>query len=238
MKRVLVSGGSRGIGAAVAEKFASLGYKVAFIYRSDDGAAECLSKKCGAFPIKADVSDAEGATNAVEKAVELLSGIDILVSNAGVSFIAQICDTADTDWRRIVDTNLSGAFYLAREASKHMVRNHSGRIINVGSIWGRCGASCEVAYSASKAGVRGLTMALAKELGPSNITVNCVEPGIINTDMNKCFDKETLDSICEEIPAGRPGEAGEVAELIAFLASDSASYINGQCIAIDGGWCI
>ncbi len=238
MRRVLVSGGSRGIGAAVVEKFIGLGDTVVFIYKSSDSAAEELCKKSGAIAVKADVSDPASAKAAVEKACEILSGVDILVSNAGISHISQICDTDDLEWRRIVDTNLSASFYLAREVSKLMVREHYGKIITVGSVWGRCGASCEVAYSASKAGVRGLTMALAKELGPSGITVNCVEPGLIETDMNKCFSEETLASICDEIPAGRLGKPEEVASLIAFLASDSASYINGQCIAIDGGWCI
>jgi len=238
MKRVLVSGGSRGIGAAIVNLFASIGDQVVFIYKSNDEAAAELCDRTGALSIKADISDPSQVKKAVEKALDILGGIDILVSNAGVSHIAQICDTDDGDWQRITDTNLSSAFYLAREVSKLMVRQHFGRIINVGSVWGRCGASCEVAYSASKAGVRGLTMALAKELGPSGVTVNCVEPGIINTDMNKCFDSETLAAISEEIPLGRLGEPGEVASLVEFLASDKATYINGQCIAVDGGWCI
>lgn len=238
MRKILISGGGRGIGAATVEKFISLGDRVAFLYRSNDESANALSERVGAYAIKADVSDPLDVEDAVKEAIKFLGGIDVLVSNAGISHVAQICDTHNADLRKIIDTNLTGAFCLAREVSRHMVRAHSGRIINVGSVWGKCGASCEVAYSASKAGVRGLTMSLAKELGPSGITVNCVEPGFIKTDMNKCFDSETLASIAEEIPAGRLGEAGEVAELIAFLASDSAAYINGQCIAIDGGWCI
>lgn len=238
MKKVLVSGGSRGIGAATVEKFCTLGDKVAFIYKNSDEAANEICDRFGATAIRADVSDPASAREAVEKAIDALSGLDVLVSNAGISHVAQICDVSDSEWRRIVDTNLSAAFYLTREASDFMVKQHSGRIITVGSVWGKCGASCEVAYSTTKAGIRGLTMSLAKELGPSNITVNCVEPGIIDTDMNRCFDGETLRSIAKEIPAGRIGMAMEVAELIAFLASDKASYINGQCIAIDGGWCI
>ncbi|MBQ2729487.1 MAG: 3-oxoacyl-ACP reductase FabG [Clostridia bacterium] len=238
MRRVIVSGGSRGIGAATVEQFALLGDKVAFIYRSDDESAEALSHRTGAFAVKADVSCADSAVAAFKSAVDYLGGIDILVSNAGIAFVSQICDTDDLQWKKIIDTNLSGAFYLSREASKLMVREHFGRIINIGSVWGKCGSSCEVAYSASKAGVRGLTMALAKELAPSGITVNCVEPGIIDTDMNSCFDENTLSEIAEEIPCKRLGKPDEVAKLIAFLASDEAEYINGQCIAIDGGWCI
>ena len=238
MKRVLVSGGSRGIGRAIVKAFANAGYQVSFIYRSADNSAESLMKEVSCMAIKADISDAKAAVDAVNEAVEYMGGIDILVSNAGISCISQICDTSDLQWRSIVDTNLSSAFYLAREASKFMVRNQWGRIINIGSVWGRCGSSCEVAYSASKAGVRGLTMALAKELGPSAVTVNCVEPGLIDTDMNKCFDDTTLKEICEEIPAGRMGSPDEIADLVLFLASDRAAYINGQCIGCDGGWCI
>ncbi len=238
MRKVLITGGSRGIGAATVEKFASLGDKVAFVYKNSEERAEGLAERFGAYPIKADLSTAEGVRAAVNCALEYLGGLDVLVSNAGVAHIAQICDTDDEDWRRIVDTDLSGPYFLLREASRIMVREHKGRIITVGSVWGRCGASCESAYSAAKAGIRGLTMALAKELGPSGITVNCVEPGIIRTDMNSSFDDETMMSLCEEIPAGRIGEPSEVASLVAFLASDDASYINGQCIAIDGGWCV
>ncbi|MBE6715085.1 MAG: SDR family oxidoreductase [Ruminococcaceae bacterium] len=236
MRRVVISGGGRGIGAAAVELFSSMGDKVVFFYKNDDDAANALCHKTGAAAIKTDVSCAENGINALNKALELLGGLDIIVLNAGIAHIAQICDTSNGDWHNIINTNLSSVFYLAREASSLMVKKHFGRIITVGSIWGKCGASCEVAYSASKAGVRGLTMALAKELGPSGITVNCVEPGLIFTDMNKCLDDEALASICDEIPAGRMGEAHEVAELIAFLASDKASYINGQCIGVDGGW--
>ena len=211
MRRILITGGGRGIGASAVEKFTELGDKVAFVYRSDDASAKALYEKTGAYAIKADVSNPDDAEKAVNEAIEYLGGIDVLVSNAGVSYIAQICDTTNDDLKRVLDTNLSGAFYLAREVSRYMVREHYGRIINVGSVWGKCGASCEVAYSASKAGVRGLTMSLAKELGPSGITVNCVEPGIINTDMNKCFDEQTIKEIADEIPVGRLGEANEVA---------------------------
>ena len=238
MRRVLVSGGSRGIGRAIVKKFTSLGHSVCFIYKTDDDSAKSLMNEVCCKAIKADVSDPNAVIEAVHKAVEYMGGIDILVSNAGISYIAQICDTSDDVWRSVIDTNLSSAFYLAREVSRLMVREQWGRIINIGSIWGRCGSSCEVAYSASKAGVRGLTTALAKELAPSGITVNCVEPGLIDTDMNKCFDEDTIKDICDEIPAGRMGNPSEVAELVAFLASDNAAYINGQCIGCDGGWCI
>lgn len=238
MSKVLISGGSRGIGASLVRKYASLGDDIAFIYRNDDEGARKLSIETGSYYIKADLSESLSAVSAFNTAMSLLDGLDILVCNAGISYVNQICDTSDSDWKRIIDTNLSQVFYLTREASKTMVRNHSGKIIVVGSVWGKCGASCEAAYSASKAALRGLTMSLAKELGPSGITVNCVEPGIIDTDMNRCFTADEISAVCEEIPVGRMGKPSEVAELIAFLSSDKASYINGQCIAVDGGWCI
>lgn len=236
MKKVLITGGSRGIGAAAVEKFAASGDIVTFIYNSSEKEARSISEKCGAHMIKADVKDPEACRAAVKSAVELMGGIDVLVTCAGVAKIAQICDTGDADWRNICDTDLSGTFYFCRDVSEIMVKNHSGRIITVGSVWGNKGASCEVAYSAAKAGVRGLTKALAMELAPSGITVNCVEPGVIDTDMNACLSDEDKKALCGEIPAGRFGTPAEVAELIYFLASDSAAYITGQCIGIDGGF--
>lgn len=236
MKKVLVAGGSRGIGAAITEKFAGEGCKVVFIYGRSSEAAKKLSEKCGAAGIQYDLSKAEECEKAFSEAIGILGGIDVLVTCAGISHIAQVCDTSNDDWQRIMDTNLSSAFILSREASKIMVKNHSGRIITIGSVWGRYGASCEVAYSASKAGIRGLTKALSKELAPSGITVNCIEPGVINTDMNSHFSDDDKKLILEDIPAGRMGEPSEVAALCSFLASDEASYITGQCIGIGGGF--
>ena len=235
-RNILISGGSRGIGAAAVRAFADLGDTVTFLYKSSDAAAQALCRQTGAAAICADVSDSAAVHAAVETAAARMGGIDVLVCNAGVSRIAQICDTDDAAWRALCDTNLSAAFYLCREVSRYMVQAHSGCIITVGSVWGRCGASCEVAYSATKAGVRGLTMALAKELGPSGITVNCVEPGVIATDMNASLSPETLESLKEEIPLSRLGSPEEVASVIAFLASDAASYITAQCIGVDGGF--
>lgn len=235
-KKVLVSGGSRGIGAAVVEVFAAAGDRVVFLYHSNHVAAKSLCDRTGAMSIAVELAEADAAGAAVEQAIQMLDGLDVLVCNAGISHIAQICDTGDRDWKQICDTNLSSVFFLCRSASKYMVRQHSGRIVNVGSVWGRRGASCEVAYSASKAGVRGLTMALAKELAPSGITVNCVEPGVIATDMNACFSPEETLQLTEQIPMSRMGDPEEVARVIAFLASDAASYVTGQCIGVDGGF--
>jgi 3-oxoacyl-[acyl-carrier protein] reductase len=144
----------------------------------------------------------------------------------------------DAEWRSVLDMNLTGAFYLTRAVLPYMLKAQSGRIVTVGSVWRRCGASCEAAYSASKAALRGLTLSLAKELGPSGITVNCVEPGVIKTDMNACFDADAISVLCEETPLGRLGDPTEVAELILFLSSDRASFITGQCIGIDGGFAL
>ena len=237
-KRVLISGGSRGIGKCLCKSFCDLGYKVAFIYKSNDKAASEVASSTGAFMIKADISVPAEAKNAVERAYEYLDGFDVLVNNAGVSEIKLFTDVSDEDFSRIINTNLGGAFYLSREVAKHMIREQSGRIINIGSMWGKCGASCEVPYSASKAALRGMTMALAKELGPSGITVNCIEPGLIRTEMNASLDDETIKGICEDTPLMRMGEPEDVASLAVFLSSDAASFITGQCIGVDGGFAI
>ena len=235
-KKILISGGSRGIGAATVKYFAERGDKVAFIYRNADERAQEIAESTGAFPIKADVSDAQSAISAFREATEYLGGIDTLVNCAGVAGFSLFTDISDDEWRRMLDTNLTSAFTLSREAAKVMVSQKSGNIINVGSVWGRMGASCEVHYSASKAGLRGLTQALAKELGPSGITVNCVEPGVIDTDMNSMLDEETMKELADATPLCRIGKAEEVAALIVFLASDDASFITGACIPVDGGF--
>ena len=235
-KRILISGGSRGIGAATVKYFAEHGDKVAFIYRSADEKALEIAEYTNAFPIKADVSDSQSAISAFTKAIEYLGGIDVLVNCAGVAGFSLFTDISHKEWRHMLDTNLTSAFTLSREAAKAMISQKSGTIINVGSVWGRMGSSCEVHYSASKAGLRGLTQALAKELGPSGITVNCVEPGVIDTDMNSMLDENAMKELAEATPLCRIGKAEEVAEVIGFLASDKASFITGACIPVDGGF--
>ena len=235
-RKIVISGGSRGIGAACVKYFAEAGDRVAFIYRSADKAAEELSSETGALPIKADVSAAEEARSAFGEAIGALGGIDVLVNCAGIAGFSLFTDITDEDWRKMIDTNLTSAFTLSREAAKIMVSQKSGKIINVGSVWGRMGSSCEVHYSASKAGLRGLTQALAKELGPSGITVNCVEPGVIDTDMNLMLDDSAMKELADSTPLCRIGKAEEVAAVIGFLASDGASFITGACIPVDGGF--
>lgn len=236
MRRVLISGGSRGIGAECVRRYTSLGDAVAFIYNKSSGSAQALSAETGAIAIQADVSNAVEAKSAVNQAVEKLGGIDILVNNAGVAHIGLFTDLTDTEWRCLCDTNLSSVIYLSRESSKYMVRQHGGSIVNIGSVWGRAGASCEVAYSATKAGLRGFTRALAKELGPSGITVNCIEPGVIDTEMNAALDEETRASLADETPLGRLGTSADVAATVEFLTSLEAAFITGQILGVDGGF--
>ena len=236
--KVLITGGSRGIGEACVRAFCRQGDRVAFLYHTNHERAKALANETGAIAIVADVSNAASATAATKEAIEKLGGIDVLVNNAGISQIKLFSDITDEDWRRMIDTNLSGAFYTCREASKTMVAQHFGRIINIGSMWGKTGASCEVHYSASKAGLRGLTMALAKELGPSGITVNCVEPGVIDTEMNATLDDATRQELCEGTPLCRIGSTQEVAAVVCFLASKGASFITGQMLGVDGGFAI
>ena len=232
--RVLITGGSRGIGKACVELFAKNGHEVIFFYRSSHGAAQELEKSTGARAVVCDIS----SPDAVRSAMAEIGEVDVLINNAGISRFNFFDSISDCEWREMIDTNLSGTFYVSREAAKGMISKKSGRIINIGSMWGKTGASCEVHYSASKAGLRGMTMALAKELGPCGITVNCIEPGVIDTEMNAHLSDEDISELCADTPLGRIGSAEEVAHLAYFLASDKASFITGQIIGIDGGFAV
>ncbi len=236
--RILISGGSRGIGRACVEYFTKNGDTVAFIYRSNHTAARSVSESFGATAICADISSSCEANRAVDEAVASLGGIDVLINNAGISQIKLFTDITDEDWDTMISSNLSSAFYLTRAALPFMISQKSGRIINIGSMWGKVGASCEVHYSASKAALRGMTLALAKEVGPSGITVNAIEPGVIATDMNSALSDDIISELKEETPLERIGTPCDVASLALFLASENSSFITGQIIGVDGGFAI
>ena len=236
MKKVLITGGSRGIGAACVRAFSERGDSVSFLYNKSEAEAKALMAECGALGIRCDVSDVAALAEAVAKVEQELGGIDVLVNNAGVSLIKLFGDTTDGELLSVYQTDLLAATVACREVSRGMVRAGSGYIVNIGSVWGRVGASCEAVYSAAKAGIRGLTMALAKELGPSGITVNCIEPGVIRTDMNASLDKQTMETLKEQTPLCRLGEPREIAEMVLWLTSGKADFITGQCIGVDGGF--
>ncbi len=233
--KVIITGGSRGMGAECVRRFSARGDEVAFIYKSSDTAAKELASETGAIAIKADLSESGEATAAVDAAVLALGGVDILVNNAGVSKIGLFTDMTENEVRELISCDLESAMLTSKAAIPAMVRQQSGFIINVSSMWGVTGASCEVAYSAAKAGLIGFTKALAKELGPSGITVNCVAPGVIDTEMNSALDNKILSELCEETPLGRIGTVGDVAEAVLFLASEKASFITGEVLNINGG---
>jgi 3-oxoacyl-[acyl-carrier protein] reductase len=239
-KTVLITGGSRGIGAATAIYFAGKGYKVAITYNKSADAAEKLKKameqnKTEFLAIKCDVSDPAQVEEAVNRVVKAFGGLDVMVNNAGIALQKLITDTTNDDWQSILNTNLGGAFYGCRAAAKIMVPKHSGSIVNLSSIWGISGASMEVAYSATKAGIIGLTKALAKELGPSGIRVNCLAPGVIDTDMNQNLNAEDFTVLANDTPLGRIGRPEEIARSIYFLAND-ADFVTGQILTADGGY--
>ena len=238
MKNVLITGGSRGIGRACVEKFTSEGYTVSFIYNNSDSVASELATKTGAHAIKADISNPKQAKAAVAKALATMGSIDILINNAGISLIKLFTDTTDEDYYNIMNTNLGGTFFVTREVARNMISNHFGRIVNIGSMWGKVGASCEVAYSASKSAIEGFTKALAKELGPSGVTVNCIEPGVINTEMNAELDEATVRELCDETPVGKIGDAKELADFIYLIATEKSGFVTGQVIGFDGGFAI
>ena len=234
-KNVLIIGGSKGIGAEAVRKFRDAGYNVAFTFFHSELEADALRQETGAFPIRCDVKFSTSVKIAVDTAIEKLGTIDVLICNAAISDINMITDLTDARWEEIINTNLNGVFYCIKNVIPQMVSRKSGSIITVSSMWGQVGASCEVAYSASKAGVIGLTKALAKELGPSNIRVNCVAPGMIETDMNTNIAPEVVSEITDETPLGRIGTPKDVADLMTFLADDGSSFITGQVIGINGG---
>lgn len=233
-RTALVTGGAGGIGSAVCRSLAADGCFVYIGYSSSSEKAEALALETGGKPVKLDVTSQDD----IDSVSELTGGVDILVNNAGVSEIALFDSISLTNSRRIMEINLIGAMNCARTFIKPMISRKSGCIINISSMWGQVGASCEVDYSASKAGIIGLTKALAKEVAPSGIRVNCVSPGFIMTEMNSRFSQDDLELIREDIPLGIFGKPQHVADAVSFLASTRAEYITGQILAVNGGMVI
>lgn len=236
MKNVLVTGGSRGIGREIVRLLASLGYSVAFTYKSSEESAKDLSLETGALAIRADSLSLSDIENAVSEVCASFGGVDILINNAGVSSFSMLTDLSLEEWNNTLAVNLTAPFLYSKAVIPHMVHNKWGRIVNISSMWGIVGSSCEVHYSAAKAGLIGFTKALAKELGPSGITVNAVCPGLIRTDMNSALDEAALREIEEETPLMRMGEPSEVAAAVAYLISDAASFVTGDVMNISGGY--
>lgn len=238
MKTALIVGGTRGIGRECVKRFVSEGYAVAFTYLNRTDMASSLSAETGALAIRADSASEEEVVRAVSLAADFLGGIGCLVYNSAVSQSSLVTDLSLADWNRMLAVNLTGAFLYAREVIPDMLKRKKGRIINISSMWGIRGASCESHYSAAKAGLIGFTKALAEELGPSGITVNAVAPGVINTDMNNHLSNEDMESLREETPLMRIGEPAEIASIVAFLAGEGASFITGDVINASGGFVI
>ena len=235
-RTVLISGGDRGIGAAAARAFYAAGYRVAVFYHTNAEAAAALQKELpGVLAVQCDVASRASCELAFRAAEQALGRVDVLVSNAGIAQQKLFTDITPEEWQRMLDVNLTGAFNLCQLALPGMIRRKAGRILTVSSMWGQTGGSCEVHYSAAKAGLIGLTKALAKEEGPSGITVNCVAPGVIETDMMAAFTAEDKAALAEETPVGRLGTADEVAKLLVFLAGEDAGYITGQVFGVNGG---
>ena len=241
MSTAIVTGGAKGIGKAIVEELAKNGINVVINYNKSEQAAKDLRQEltqdgCNVEIYKADVSKREEAKRLVSFAKEKFGEIDILINNAGIDKWQLFTDITDEDWDEIISCNLNSAFYMTQEVVKDMIHNKKGTIINISSIWGITGASCEVAYSVSKAGMDGLTKALAKELAPSGIRVNSIAPGAIMTDMNKNLTKEEIEEVNTQIPLGRFGTPQEVAKCAKWLVEDS--YTTGQIISPNGGWVI
>ncbi len=237
----LITGASRGIGAALAETFARAGYQLTLCCQHSEEKLMTLASRLQeqyhttVLVRIGDVGDYAFVKAMVDETLEAFGAIDVLINNAGISYIGLLTDMSIEDWNRIVATNLTSVFSTCRCVVPSMVHNKRGRIINISSVWGNVGASCEVAYSACKGGINSFTRALGKELAPSQITVNAIACGVIDTDMNRCFSEEERADLIAEIPAERMGRPEEVAELVLSIASGHA-YLNGQIITLDGGW--
>ncbi len=236
-KVAIITGASRGIGAATAKKLSADGWKVALVYNNSEAQVSLLALQLsnGSMAYRCDVRDVGQVNETVAAILADFGRIDLLVNNAGISQQKLFTDITDSDWSDMISTNLSGAFYFSRAVLGDMISRKSGRIINIASMWGETGGSCEVHYSAAKAGLIGMTKALAKEVALSGITVNAVSPGVIRTDMLSSFSENELEALRHEIPLDRLGTPDDVANAVAFLASEGADYITGQVLSVNGG---
>ena len=236
MRSVLITGGSRGIGRAMVELFAENGWQVAFTYLRSENEAKALSEKTGALAIRADAESESEILSSVAEAEAAFGGIDCLINNAAISGFSLVTDISSEEWNRFLRINLTAPFLYARAVLPSMIRRQKGRILNISSMWGLVGASCEVHYSATKAGLIGFTKALAKEVGPSGITVNAIAPGVIETDMNRMLSEADIAALKEETPVSRIGTPSEVAHAALFLCSEQAGFITGEILNMSGGF--
>lgn len=245
MKNVLITGGSGGIGSAICVAFAQAGYNVAVHYNKNKESAQrlaeilCQSYGTSAVSVGADVSDRQAVNDMYDEIDRAFGKIDVLVNNSGIAQQKLFTDITCDDWRKMIGVNLDGVFHCTQEAVKrYMIKNHSGVVLNISSMWGQVGASCEVHYSAAKAGVIGFTKALAKELGLSGIRVNCICPGVVMTDMMKSFDENTINELKEDSVLNTLGTPKDIADAAVFLCSDRAKFITGQILGVNGGFVI
>lgn len=234
---IIVTGASRGIGREIAKKLAQKGNKVIANYnKSEEQALSLKNEKSNIEIYKADVSKRDEVKQMIEYVINKYGKIDVLINNAGISESKLFTDVTDEDWQKIINTNLYSAFCVTQEVITNMIHNKQGCIINISSIWGLVGASCETIYAITKAGIDAMTKSLAKELGPSNIRVNSIAPGIIETDMNKNLTREDIDNIIQEIPLEKIGKTVDIAKCVEWLIEEQ--YTTGQIISINGGWVI
>lgn len=239
----VVTGGASGIGKAIAKNLCNDGFSVAICYNNSEAQANALvseffSQGCRAIAVKADTADSQEVNQMINTVCRQLGTPSVVINNAGIAQQKLFTDITDDDWNRMIGVNLTGTFNVCRAVLPYMIHEKKGKIINISSMWGQTGASCEVHYSAAKAGVIGLTKALAKEVAPSGITVNCIAPGAVATKMMSSFSEEDISALCEEIPMERIAAPEEIAAVVSFLASDKASYITGQIIGVNGGMVI
>ena len=241
---VLITGSSRGIGAGIARAFARVGHRVVLHYHKNESAARTLLEElraegCSVALVQGDVSSEAEAGEIVRQAERAFGFVDVLVNNAGIALPNQlVTETSAADWSRVFGVNMDGMFFVTRAVLPGMVSNQRGSIVNISSMWGVTGGSCEVAYSASKAAVIGFTKSLAKEVAPSGIRVNCVAPGFVSTEMTAGLDAETVEAIREETPLLKLGTPEDIASAVLFFALEGASFITGQTLSVDGGRCI